>query len=85
MVINTNVSFNRCYNIIRKNPGKYVIEFRIVPEEGAGTGKTYGLSPGFSIDGNTRLLKDIEAAFGGKITWLKTSLSDRANKKISGL
>jgi len=75
---------NDFYNIVRKNPGGHMIEFRVIPEGSTGPGKKYELPPGFSIAGNTGLLKDIENAFGGKMTWTRAGEIENIKKDIPG-
>jgi len=61
-----------------------MVEFKVVAYSGPEKGKNYDLPLDYRIDGKASLLKDIEAAFGGKITWLKSGASDSINKRISG-
>ena len=81
--LNINV-INNFYNITRKNPGKYPIEFRILSEKDKGEDSKYDLPINFKINGSVDLLKDIDTAFSGRITWTKTANSENINKKVSG-
>jgi DNA polymerase III subunit alpha len=75
---------NDLYGIIRKNPGQYMIEFRVKDDNGKGPGKKYDLPPDFRINGSTDLLKDIETAFGGRMTWQRVKEKENIKKDIPG-
>ena len=75
---------NDFYDIIRKNPGKNMIEFRIITDNDANMVKKYDLPQDFRIDGNTSLLKDIETAFSGKMTWHRIGVKENINKNTAG-
>jgi len=77
-------AINDFYSIVRKNPGKHAVEFWVMSPGGPDRGKKYRLPPDFRIDGSKDLLKDIEDAFGGKISWQKQGVSDDVNNEITG-
>jgi len=71
---------NEFYDLIKKNPGGYMIEFKVVSDNGDDPEIKYDLPVDFRISGKIGLLKNIEAIFNGKITWLKTGLSENIKK-----
>ncbi len=71
---------NSFYDYIKKNPGGYMVEFKIIPDNGDEPEKKYDLPLDYRISGDAGFLKNIEAAFGGKISWLKTGPSEDINK-----
>lgn len=71
---------NEFHDLIKKNPGKYMVEFKIMSDNGDEQELKYALPLDYRISGRIDLLKDIEAIFTGKISWLKTGPSENIKK-----
>ena len=71
---------NDFYDLIKKNPGEYMIEFKLINDNGNEPEKKYTLPLNFRISGEIEFLKGIETIFKGKISWLKTGPLENIKK-----
>lgn len=71
---------NDLYDLIKKNPGEYMIEFKLINDNKNEPEKKYTLPLNFRISGEIEFLKGIETIFKGKISWLKTGPLENIKK-----
>ncbi len=64
-------TINDLYGLMKKNPGRDMVQFRIISENDDKYEEKYDLSPAFRVNGKGNFLKDVEKNFEGKIKWFK--------------
>jgi len=60
---------NELYDIIKKYPGYYEVEFKITGKNGKDIEKTYKLPSSYKIKMDSELENDLREVFGNKIMW----------------